>query len=409
MKEQMKIIEPRPGSYRILHCIDNLGRGGAESQLVQTLLNMDNNRFENYVCYLRPPSDLEAAIVRSGLPVTNLNISSPRSWLRAILRLKRLVREHHIELIHASTSYSNVYAPIVGAIEHIPVLFTLTTTHDAKTHGETRSSFFRQFRVKNFYSWRAFLLKTTRAKIIAISNTVKESAIKDLRIPADRITVVYRGLTVEDYHPEHHGEAVIETLKETLGVTGAYPILLNVGRLWPVKCQKDLVQAMPAVKKHFPNARLLIAGQGPLKAELEELRDRLGLYDSVKFLGLRDDISLLLELSDLYVGASYLEGLGNAVVEAMAAGKPVVAYDIPVWDEILRGKAGILVESRKPDLLAAEIARLAADPEKMRIRGSWGVQIARDNFVIRVNTKKLENIYEKILGGVASKHGRQRS
>lgn len=252
MNNKKDTVEPNKRTYRILHCIDNLGRGGAESQLVQTLLYIDRERFQNHVCYLRPPRDLEEAIVHSGLPVTNLNIKSQRSWWRAIQGLRKLIRQYHIDLIHASTSYSNIYAPIAGAIERIPVIFTLTTTHNAREHGQARSSFLRQLRVKNFYLWRALVLKLTKARIIAVSNTVKESAIRDLGIPASRIELVYRGLVSEDYQPKHQEKGVIQEAKQELGLADAYPVLINVGRLWPVKGQRDLIQAMPMVKKNFP-------------------------------------------------------------------------------------------------------------------------------------------------------------
>jgi glycosyltransferase involved in cell wall biosynthesis len=403
MNNKSNTGKPVQRIYRILHCIDNLGRGGAESQMVQTLLNIDKSRFKNYVCYLHPPGDLEAIIVQTGLPVTNLDLPSSRSWFKAIRGLQRLVRQDHIELIHASTSYSNIYAPIVGVLEHIPVLFTLTTTHDAKMHSQTRSSLFRRLRVKSFFLLRSFILNITKTRIIAVSNAVKESAIEHLGIPTSRIDLVYRGLVLQDYHPDPFGKDTIQKARQELGLADAYPVLLNVGRLWPVKGQKDLIQAMPAVKKHFPGATLLIAGQGPLKAELEEIRDRLGLQDSVKLLGLRNDVPLLHAISDINVSASYLEGFGNASVEAMAAGKPVVAYDIPTWREVLMGEAGVLVNIRDPELLAAEIVRLAADPEKMHTMGNRGIQIVRDNFDIHINTRHLESVYERILNGAATK------
>ncbi len=395
MKHTVTKLEQITRPYRVLHCIDNLGRGGAESQLVQTLAHIDKTRFDNSVCHLNSPDDLKGSIVKSGLPVTNLNIGNPRNLFKAIKGLRRLIREHHIELIHASTSYSNFYAPIVGIIEHIPVIFTLTTTHNAKVHGQTRGSFLRRLRVKNFFLWRAAILKIAKAGIVAVSNTVKESAIKDLRIPAERIEVVYRGLVPEQYAQQD--VEIIQKAKQKLGLADAYPILINVGRLWPVKGQKDLILAMSMVAKSFPQAKLLIAGQGPLQAELEELCDRLGLKDHVKLLGLRNDVPLLLAISDIYVAASYLEGFPNVIAEAMAAGKPIVSYDIPACREILEGEAGVLIGQRDPERLALEVSRLAADSEKMRAMGSRGMDIVRKSFDIRCNTKRLEDIYKKII------------
>jgi glycosyltransferase involved in cell wall biosynthesis len=399
MKHIHDIYDPGARPYRVLHCIDNLGKGGSETQLVQTLRYMDSNRFENYVCYLYPPSELEETIVRSGVPVINLNIGRSRNWWRAIQGLRKLARQYQIDLIHASTSYSNIYAPLVGVIERIPVVFTLNTTYDARDYIRAKPSFLRKWRVRQFFFLRSLVLRATRTKIIAVSNTTRNSAIKHLGIPAKRIDVVYRGLNPEDFEPGRFSTDSIQRVRQALNIANAYPVLINVGRLWWEKGQKDLIRAMPFVLSNYPQARLLIAGIGPLSIELESLRDKLGLTDCVNLLGKRDDIPLLLSLSHIYVGASYLEGFGNAVVEAMAAGRPVVAYDIPAFNELLKGEAGILVKSRNHQLLAAEIVRLADDPEKMRVIGSRGVQIVRDNFDIRCNTKQLEVLYENIMNG----------
>jgi glycosyltransferase involved in cell wall biosynthesis len=385
--------------YRILHCIDNLGRGGSETQLLQTLLAMDKTRFQNYVCYLNSPSDLEEAIAHSGLLVTNLHIGHQRNWFRAIRGISKLINRYHIQLIHASTSYSNIYAPIAGAIKRIPVLFTLNNIYNVNDFKEATQSFLRRWRLKGFFYLRSWILRATKTKMIAISNAARKSAMEHLRIPANRINVVYRGLIPENYEPGCFSPEILQRARQELNITDAFPALIHVGRLWAVKNQEDIIRAMPIVLKSYPKAKLLIVGQGPLKAVLEETRDRLGLKDSVVFLGLREDIPLLLSISHIFVAASYHEGFGNVITEAMAAGKPVVAYDIPAWREILQGEAGILVASRDNNLLANEIVHLAADSEKMKIMGSRGIQIVREKFDIRHNTKQIESIYKRILTG----------
>lgn len=387
--------ESRP--YRILHCIDNLGRGGAESQMVQTLLHIDKRRFENYVCFLHLPNDLEKEIIDAGLPITNLNINSPRNFFQAIRGLRQSVRKYKIDLIHASTYYSNLYAPIVGAIEHIPVVFTLNTTYDVRDYNSADPSFMCKWRIKRFYQLRAFILKVTKASIIAVSNSTKKSAIEHLKIPAEKIQVVYRGLIPENYKPEFFSTERIQSTKHELGITNAFPILVNVGRLWSEKGQKDLIQAMPHILKSYPQAQLLIAGIGPLAKKLESLRDEHGLKENVRFLGLYHDIPLLLAISDIFVAASYLEGCPNAIAESMAAGKPIVAYSIPVCHEIMEEKSGILVDTRDPIHLAKAVLKLTDDPKIARDMGNWGMNIVSRNFDIRINTKELENIYEKIL------------
>jgi glycosyltransferase involved in cell wall biosynthesis len=385
------------GPLRVLHCIDALGPGGAETQFVQTLLHTDRDRFEHLVCVLQTTEWYKDTVFGPDIPIINLNIGGPRHWLKAVRGLRRIIKQYNIGLIHASTAYANIYAPLAARLEHVPIVFTLTTTYDTKDHVKTRGSFLRRWRVKNFYFWRAIALKMATAKIVAISNSVKESAVKHLGIPAGRIEVVYRGLDAEQYRPGHISEGAIREVKTALELDGAYPILINVARLYHVKGQKDLLRAMPFVLKSYPKAKLLVAGAGPLRDELGQLRETLGLCHNVDFLGMRQDVPLLLAASDIFIAASYLEGLSNAIVEAMAAGRPIVAFDIPVWREVLRGQAGILVEGRAPEGLAAAIVALASDSGKRRTLGSWGMQIVRENFDIRKNTRQLENIYESVL------------
>ncbi|GEM_PF-146014 len=386
-------------SYRILHCIDSLGCGGSEWQLLHTLHHMDRSRFNCSVCYLQPPGDLEQGISCLRLPVTNLNIQGARDWLRAMQGLMELVNQCHAELIHASTSYSNIYAPLVGAIKHIPVVFTLNRTFDAENQAD---SYLRQWRLRMFFMLRAWVLKVTKARLIAVSQSVKESAVKHLRLPAERIQVVYRGLVPQDYEPGRFSGEEIQKARQDIGLTDAYPVLINVGRLWSVKGQKYLIQAMPIILKRFPQARLLIAGGGPLKGELEGLRDSLGLKSCVEFLGQRKDIPLLLSMANMYVAASHCEGLSNAIVEAMAAGKPVVAFDIPMTREVLEGGAGVLVGARDPEELAREVVQLAANHERYQSISKRASEIVREKFDIRKNVRQIEAYYEQVISDSAA-------
>jgi glycosyltransferase involved in cell wall biosynthesis len=190
----------------------------------------------------------------------------------------------------------------------------------------------------------------------------------------------------------------VKKVKNELGLNGVYPILVNVARLAPVKGQKELLEAMPHILRRFPEAKLLLAGDGPLLEELSQLRNNLRLQKQVYLLGRRDDIAALLASSDIFVFSSYYEGLPGAVIEAMAAGKPVVAFNIPALREIIQNNLnGILVSGRDVPGLAGAVIKIAEERQEALDMGEQARDIARHHFDIISNLKKLEEIYNVLL------------
>jgi glycosyltransferase involved in cell wall biosynthesis len=256
------------------------------------------------------------------------------------------------------------------------------------------------------YAMHAVLARMPKIHYIALSEAIKQSALRELHLPAKRVSVIPLGLASEKFDARSVPGDTVARLKDELDVDGAFPILLNVARLSAVKGQKDLLEAMPYILERFPRARLLIAGEGPLLTELERLRDRLGLWREVLLLGKRNDVSALLSLSDVFVFSSYYEGLPGSVIEAMAAGRPAVAYDIPSLGELVKdGDTGILVRERKAALLAESIIQLAEHPDAVRQMGERARRLARAKYDIKQNIQELEALYEIILARSSGRSG----
>jgi glycosyltransferase involved in cell wall biosynthesis len=170
-------------------------------------------------------------------------------------------------------------------------------------------------------------------------------------------------------------------------------VLLCVAGLRKEKGHADLLNAVSLLSEMGTPVRLLLAGSGPLEGQLRATRDQMGLQGRVVFLGLRDDVPDLLAAADLFVLASHFEGLPVAVMEALAAGKPVVATEVGGLPEaVANGVEGLLVPPSRPDRLAEAIARLVADPA-LRAQMAEAAQQRGATFDIALTARELETIY----------------
>ena len=240
------------------------------------------------------------------------------------------------------------------------------------------------------------MLRICSHHFIAISEYVKQSAIRNFGIPEGKITVIHRAVSIEWMEPE--SSITLSKLRHQLNLDGANPVLLNVGRLVPQKGQKYLLQAMPYILEEFPKSRLLIVGKGFMQDELSILRDKLKIEKQVNFLGKRTDIKQLLQIADIFVFPSLFEGLGVALLEAAALGKPCIASNVgPVPEIIEDGKSGLLIRPRSPEALAKAIVQLAKNPKKSQSLGHQAQERVLKMFTIDQTIQKLQAVYTKVL------------
>jgi glycosyltransferase involved in cell wall biosynthesis len=160
---------------------------------------------------------------------------------------------------------------------------------------------------------------------------------------------------------------------------------------------------MPRVLERWPDARLIIVGEGAERRALQEEISRRGLGASILMLGQRHDVAPLLSLSDIFVFPSEGEGLGLALLEAACAGKPVVATNSGAVPEVVEdGVSGYLVEPGNHEALAEAVLRVAESTDRAQTMGLRGQQIARQRFDLRTSVRKLEYVYLSVLKGQAA-------
>lgn len=230
--------------------------------------------------------------------------------------------------------------------------------------------------------------------IIAISEGVRRALIQS-GVSADRIRLVPSGIDLAPYEtPFDRAE-----IRRRLGIGDNERIVLQVAALAPHKSQADLLDAAALALPTRPELRFWVAGEGPLRPELEAQHRSLGLGENVRFLGFREDVTDLLRAADIFCVSSYLEGLGTSTLDAMAAGLPVVATRVGGIPEIVTdGVSGILVPPRDPRQMADAIVALAADPGRRAAMGAAGRGRARE-FSADRTSEGTRRVYLEALAG----------
>ncbi len=230
----------------------------------------------------------------------------------------------------------------------------------------------------------------------AITHAVKRWAVASLHVPAERITVVERGRD-----PRRLGEpsqARRAAARERLEVPDDADVLLAVGRQEFQKGHRYLLEAMVRVLRVRPTAILLLAGRpGAETAHLRAMAEQPALRSSVRFLGHRDDLPEVLAACDLFVFPSLWEGLGGAVIEAMALGVPIVTSDLePVREVVEGGRCAVLTPTRSATALASAIGSLLDDPVRARNLGERGREIFLDRFTLQRSTERMVELFRTV-------------
>jgi glycosyltransferase involved in cell wall biosynthesis len=298
---------------------------------------------------------------------------------RWVSKVRQLLRDERVDLIHAHEFDANVQGTFAAALAGLPLVATI--------HG--KNYFWEKYRRRLSYRW-----VSRRATMVAVSQDLKDFVVEKVGITRDRLRVIYNGV---DVLPSCEKEDVSECRK-TLSLPTSDQVVGVVGNLYPVKGHQYLIEAIPSILKTCPNTSFLFAGRGQLEAQLKSQVSRLGLDDRVHFLGLRQDIAQILALLDVFVLPSLSEGLSMAILEAMMAGKAVVATAVGGNPElVLNGKSGFLVPPRDSQALATSVTTLLINRQQAAQFAEEGRRRAEGQFSLATMVNTYQNLYEERL------------
>jgi glycosyltransferase involved in cell wall biosynthesis len=232
--------------------------------------------------------------------------------------------------------------------------------------------------------------------VIAVSAEVAGHLEKDFKVAGQRIELVNNGIDAGRFC--RRGDTGRNRVRRELGVGDSQVLIGSVGRLSDVKGHIYLVEAMKEVVSRYPQAQLLIVGEGKMKEEILALRSLLKLEKNIQLIPGLDDPREALAAMDIFVMPSLKEGLGLALMEAMASGLPVVASDVGgIKSLVSDGVNGLLVSPGKPALIAQALLRLIASPEERAKLGSRAVSDIINNYPLEQMAQKTERAYEQCL------------
>jgi glycosyltransferase involved in cell wall biosynthesis len=336
-----------PERLRVLHVDSERSWRGGERQV---LLLMQRQRAAGDEPHLAAPADsiLAQRARAEGLQVHPATMRG--TWdLPAALRLARLHHALRPHVVHWHAARAHALGAIAARIAPGAVR-VLSRRVDFPVRGSVGSR---------------LLYADPADVILAISEGVREALIGS-GVPPGRVRVVPSGIDPAPFQAPYDRAA----LRESLGVPADIVLVLHVAALAPHKSQTDLLKAAALLRDRSAPIRVWIAGEGLLRDSLEREHASLVLGDFVRFLGFRKDVPDLLRAADLFCLSSYLEGLGTSILDAMAAGLPVVATRVGGIPEVVaEGETGLLVPAREPRALADALAELAGDPSRRDAMG----------------------------------------
>lgn len=352
---------------------------GGEQQVIYLLQGL-RERGDRPLLVCQPGSRIALQAERLGLPYCPLRMLGEADLLAAA-RLAHILRREKIRVVHVHTPHAHTLALLAAPFGGHPRLVVSKRTD---------FSIFRN----SFFGLNLWKYVHGVHRYIAISEAVREVLIRD-GVPADRVRVIRSGVD-----PDRLRDGRGNGLLQVMGIGPDVPVIGNIAHMAGHKGQQTLIEAAPEVLERVPEARFVIVGEGELETKLKDLAGRLGVADRIWFPGFRDDVASFLSIFRVFVMPSHMEGLGTAVLDALAMQLPVVATRAGGIPEMVRdGVNGLLVPPRDAGALAEGIVSLLEDPKRARAMARAGYETVRREFDVETMVDQTRRIYEELLHG----------
>lgn len=367
-------------SHTILYPIPSLGIGGAEQQLLELVRALDKRRYRPIVAPLNPGGALEDEFrAVAGAEIVQLQRQG-RADPRPVVSLAALLRSRQIDVIQPYLSPATALGMVAGLLAGTPVRI-LTERSGVGRH-------------MSFYVRLQDRLSRFASVLIANSEAGRESLIMR-GVPPERIHVIVNGINLDRLHSNPDR---VSQYREQLAVPQGGKVVGILASLLPVKLHETFLRAGAALAQRQPDLRFAIFGDGPLRADLELLAADLRVAEHTVFFGYQRDVADCLGACDLLVSTSRVEGLSNAVLEAMALGVPVVASDIPGNRELVKpGRTGCLVPVGDHAALASAMEHAFAHPVETGTYARQARDMIRIDFSVERMAREHEALYDLLL------------
>lgn len=391
---------------KLLHIITRFDKGGSAENTFLTARNLDKDRYDvmlvtglsplaNSPVHSRDPetaaieaniAELHAKGVRLIRLAELVRDPSPLSDLSAFLSLVRIIRREKPQIVHTHTSKAGFLGRWAAWLCRIPII-----VHTP--HGHVFWGYFGPWQTRLFIALERWTARIT-TKLVTLTEREKADHLRFRIAPEEKFAVIHSGVDLSRFRPEPARKAEI---RSALQIPSEGIVIATVGRLAAVKGQDTLIRAIAECFRHGEKVFLLILGEGELRSDLETLSAELGIAESVRFLGWRSDVASVIDACDIFCLPSLNEGMGKAIVEAMAMGKPVIASDVGgIPDLVIPGENGILIPPGNSNALAKAILPLRDHPEMRVQMGEHGREVAL-GYGVESMIHKIDSLYAGLL------------
>lgn len=374
-----------PDKAKVVHIVLGLNVGGLERLVLKLLAHTDRTRYAPVVCALDEPGVLAPQLERIGIPLRVI----PRGLglnPRLPVDLESWLHQEGARIIHTHNASPHLYGALAARIarlrrhaKHFP---RIVHTKHGRNDPENR----RKVLVNRIAS-------SLTDRVVAVSNDVANLAVELEHVRPDKVMTILNGVDTEEYCPGADPIAA----RERLGIPTTGFHIGCVARLAPVKDHRTLLDALAILRASRPDTHLTLIGDGPERRALEEHVSLLGLGGAVTFAGEQGDIASLLPAFDVFALSSRSEGISLTLLEAAAAGLPIVATAVGGNAEVVDdGETGLLVPPREPARFAAAL-EASARREDRATMGARGREKVKRRFSVEQMAQAYNDLYAELL------------
>jgi glycosyltransferase involved in cell wall biosynthesis len=367
---------------RLCFLITELDPGGAERALFRLATGLDRERYALRVGCLSGKGVVGEWLERAGIEVFRCGMGG--IWdISALRRLRRELVSWQPDVLHCLLFHANLAGRIAGRMARVPYIISSVRVE------EKRRS----------HLWLDRLTRGLMDLEVCVSESAQGFTRRHSHIPADKLAVVPNGVDLRDFDG-------IPVPPPEWRLPDDAPVIASVGRLDEQKDPLTLVEAFAGATRGTPEAILAIAGEGPLREIVAARAAHLGIGERLRLLGYLSDVRPLLARCAVFVLASRWEGMPNALLEAMACGKPALVTAVGGCREMVEdGMNGYLVPPERPDMLAVRLGELLADPGRLAVMGRAARRIIEERYTVQHMVAAWERIYDRAFAEIIGERG----
>lgn len=380
---------------KIVYLLDLLNTGGAELQIAETITRLNRDLFEPKLYSISGDGAVRPLIEQHAIEVTVFNIMRgdphnakpiPFRRSRKFLALYRYLKREQPDIVHCCMYIPSIYGAITAKLAGNPVIITnrvsLGYFKDPKPHYQIMENFVNRF----------------TDGVIVNAQAVKNDVLKREVIDSEKVYVIYNGVDTGKYKPLEQRPELLPWLsnkKRELGIPETNRVIGMIANLIPYKGYHEFIIAASKVHRKYPDTCFLCIGEDRgIQNQIEQLARKMGIHRHLIFTTAEHGVSELIHLIDIQVSASYEEGFSNAILEGMAAGKPIVATSVGGTPEaMVHDVTGFLIPPKNPEILAQTLITLLDNPDRAAQFGRNARKRVESRFFMQQLIDNLENLY----------------